>query len=44
MDAFGAVYEGYGLERNKGYGTEEHIRMLKDKGPTGLHRTSFRLG
>lgn len=44
MGVFGALYEGYGLDRNKGYGTEEHIRMLKDKGPTGLHRTSFKLG
>jgi ribonuclease HII len=44
MGAFDALYEGYGLDRNKGYGTEEHIRMLKDKGPTGLHRTSFKLG
>lgn len=38
------LYDGYGLDRNKGYGTEEHIRSLKDKGPTGLHRTSFNLG
>jgi ribonuclease HII len=44
MGVFDALYEGYGLERNKGYGTEEHIRMLKDKGPTALHRTSFKLG
>jgi ribonuclease HII len=44
MGAFDALYEGYGLDRNKGYGTEEHFRMLKDKGPTGLHRTSFKLG
>jgi ribonuclease HII len=44
MQIFDAVYEGYGLARNKGYGTEEHIRSLKDKGPTGLHRTSFKLG
>ncbi len=44
MGMFDALYEGYGLDRNKGYGTEEHIRMLKDKGPTGLHRTSFKLG
>ena len=44
MRVFGALYEGYGLDRNKGYGTEEHIRSLKDKGPTGLHRTSFKLG
>lgn len=44
MRIFDALYEGYGLGRNKGYGTEEHIRSLKDKGPTGLHRTSFKLG
>ena len=44
MGAFDALYEGYGLGRNKGYGTEEHFRMLKDKGPTGLHRASFKLG
>jgi ribonuclease HII len=44
MQVFDALYEGYGLAKNKGYGTEEHIRSLKDRGPTGLHRTSFRLG
>jgi len=44
MRVFAGLYEGYGLDRNKGYGTEEHIRSLKDKGPTGLHRTSFKLG
>ncbi len=44
MAVFDALYEGYGLARNKGYGTEEHIRALRERGPTGLHRTSFRLG
>jgi ribonuclease HII len=44
MAAFDAVYGGYGLARNKGYGTEEHLRALRERGPTGLHRTSFRLG
>ncbi len=44
MATFDALYEGYGLLRNKGYGTEEHLRALKDKGPTGLHRASFKLG
>jgi ribonuclease HII len=44
MTTFDALYEGYGLARNKGYGTEEHLRALRDKGPTGLHRTSFKLG
>ncbi len=44
METFDALYEGYGLARNKGYGTEEHLRALREKGPTGLHRTSFKLG
>jgi ribonuclease HII len=44
MEVFDGLYEGYGLARNKGYGTEEHIRSLRERGPTGLHRTSFRLG
>ena len=44
MGLFDALYEGYGLARNKGYGTEEHLRALRERGPTGLHRTSFKLG
>ncbi len=44
MTTFDAIYEGYGLARNKGYGTEEHLRALRERGPTGLHRTSFKLG
>jgi len=44
MQIYDALYEGYGLARNKGYGTEEHIRSLKERGPTSLHRTSFKLG
>ena len=44
MEVFDGLYGGYGLARNKGYGTAEHFRSLKDRGPTGLHRTSFRLG
>ena len=44
MRTFELLYEGYGLARNKGYGTEEHLRALRERGPTGLHRTSFKLG
>jgi len=32
---------GYLLEKNKGYGTAEHIQALNDLGPTKLHRKSF---
>ena len=44
MEAFDGIYAGYGLARNKGYGTDEHFRSLRDRGPTGLHRMSFKLG
>lgn len=31
----------YGWERNKGYGTAEHIAALRQHGPSPLHRRSF---
>jgi len=31
----------YGWERNKGYGTAEHMEALRRHGPTPLHRRSF---
>jgi ribonuclease HII len=31
----------YGWERNKGYGTVEHMQALRTHGPTPLHRQSF---
>ena len=31
----------YGWERNKGYGTAEHMEALRIHGPTPLHRHSF---
>ena len=31
----------YGWERNKGYGTAEHMEALRVHGPTPLHRHSF---
>ncbi len=31
----------YGWERNKGYGTREHMEALRLHGPTPLHRQSF---
>lgn len=35
------IYPQYGFERNKGYGTKEHIEALKKYGPTEIHRKSF---
>ncbi len=36
-------FPGYGFERNKGYGTREHISALKERGRTEFHRRSFRI-
>lgn len=38
------VYEGYGLSKNKGYGTKEHYKGLEEAGATFFHRLTFNLG
>ena len=35
------VHPHYGWERNKGYGTAEHMEALRMHGPSPLHRQSF---
>jgi ribonuclease HII len=37
-----ALYPVYGFQRNKGYGTREHLEALRQHGPCPLHRRSFR--
>ena len=44
MTKFAEVYPNYLFEKNKGYGTREHLDMLKKYGPCTIHRTSFNLG
>ncbi|MGH8765776.1 MAG: ribonuclease HII [Burkholderiales bacterium] len=34
-------YPQYGLDRHKGYPTEEHLALLKRFGPSEIHRRSF---
>lgn len=34
-------FPGYGLAQHKGYGTAQHLRALREKGPTPIHRMSF---
>jgi ribonuclease HII len=34
-------HPGYGFERNKGYGTREHLGALEQLGPSRIHRRSF---
>ena len=41
MIAAAEEYPEYGWERNKGYGTAEHLAALGKYGPTPLHRRSF---
>lgn len=39
--AWDPVYPAYGLASNKGYSTPKHKEMLRELGPTPLHRQSF---
>lgn len=41
MIALGVKYPQYGFERHMGYGTAEHLRALREYGPTAEHRRSF---
>lgn len=35
-------YPEYGLKKNKGYGTKDHIEAIFKNGPTPFHRKSFK--
>ncbi len=41
MRQWDEIYPVYGFAKHKGYGTAEHIRLLKENGPCRLHRKSF---
>ena len=41
MEEYDKMYPGYGFATNKGYGSPEHIRALKEMGPSPIHRMSF---
>src|ERR1700755_971302 len=41
MIAHGELYPHYGWHSNKGYGAPDHLRALREHGPTPLHRRSF---
>lgn len=34
-------HPGYGFDIHKGYGTEAHRRVVRRKGPSGIHRLTF---
>lgn len=41
MEKYGEVYNGYYFEKNKGYGSKEHIEAIKRQGLSPIHRESF---
>jgi ribonuclease HII len=41
MQALDACYPGFELARHKGYATPEHLRALRRRRPSPLHRRSF---
>lgn len=41
MVQLSARYPGYGLDRHKGYGTPDHLRALRQLGPSPIHRRTF---
>ena len=43
VEADPTLDERYGISRNKGYGTKEHIEGLRRHGPSEYHRLSFKV-
>lgn len=41
MIEYDKLFPEYGFSRNKGYGSSEHIKALKQYGPCPIHRESF---
>lgn len=41
MVEYDRLYPGYGFAKNKGYGSPDHIKALKELGPCPIHRRSF---
>ena len=41
MVEYDNIYPGYGFASNKGYGSADHIKALKEIGPSPIHRASF---
>ena len=41
MEEYDKIYPGYGFAQNKGYGSAEHIKAIKEKGICSIHRKTF---
>jgi len=42
MASYHDMYPDYGFDKNKGYGTRQHLEALKEYGPSPVHRMTFR--
>ena len=42
MCSYGAMFPEYGFIQNKGYGTSQHLKALRQYGPCPIHRSTFR--
>lgn len=42
MAGYSKVYPQYHFDKHKGYGTKEHLELIKVHGPCPIHRKSFR--
>lgn len=41
MEEYGRVYQEYGFEKHKGYGTAAHMDAIRRLGPCPIHRRTF---
>ena len=41
MTEAAAQYPAYGFDRHKGYGTRLHYQLLREHGPSPIHRRTF---
>lgn len=41
MNRYAVEFANYNFDKNKGYGTKEHIKALKKFGPTVIHRKTY---
>lgn len=42
-DELHSLYPQYRIDKHKGYGTKEHIKLIKENGFSPIHRKSFRI-
>ncbi len=42
MRSYHRMYPVYGFDKNKGYGTRQHLEALKRHGPCPIHRLTFK--